>query len=220
MSIDQNIRETRQRIAKACERAGRSPEEITLVAVSKTVDAGMIEAAYRAGITDFGENRVQDALIKVEQLRSLRPGLKWHMVGHLQTNKARTAASNFDIIHSVDSLRLAETLNRCAGKIQAFVQVNIALEDTKGGFPVSELDGAIKHITSLPNIEVKGLMTIAPLASDAEQVRPYFRELKRIGDALGLKGLSMGMTDDFEVAIEEGATCVRIGRAIFGAGPA
>jgi hypothetical protein len=190
---------------------------VTLIAVTKTIGVPAIEAAFNAGIRNFGENRVQEAQPKIEQLASLRPSLIWHMVGHLQTNKAKTAMDIFDIIHSVDSLRLAETLSqRSQGKLPVLIEVNVSGEATKSGFLLPEADEAVKRIGRLPNIEVEGLMTIAPWGSDAEEVRPIFRRLRQLGDDLGLRHLSMGMTDDFEVAIEEGATLVRIGRAIFG----
>ena len=217
MTIEQNVRDIERRIAGACERVGRSPDEVTLVAVTKTIEVPAIEAAFNAGLRDFGENRVQEAKPKIEQLESLRAQLTWHMVGHLQTNKAKTAVDIFDIIHSVDSLRLAEALSgRSQRRLPVLIEVNVAAEATKSGFPLPEVDEAIRQIGRLPNIEIEGLMTIAPWVSDAEEVRPVFRRLRQLGDALGLRHLSMGMTDDFEVAIEEGATLVRIGRAIFG----
>jgi len=217
MTIEQNIQNLQQRIAKACEKAGRSPDEVTLVAVSKTVQADAIESAFKAGIRDFGESRVQEAKPKIEQLRRLKPDITWHMVGHLQTNKAKTAAAIFDIIHSVDSLNLAEILNNCSPKrLPILIQVNVSAEATKGGFMLSEVRETVKQIGELSNLEVQGLMTIAPWVENAEEVRPVFRQLRQLRDALGLKHLSMGMSDDFEVAIEEGATLVRIGRAIFG----
>jgi pyridoxal phosphate enzyme (YggS family) len=217
MNIEQNIQNVERCIAGACERAGRSPDEVTLIAVTKTIGIPAIEAAFNAGIRNFGENRVQEAQPKIEQLTSLRPSLIWHMVGHLQTNKAKTAMDIFDIIHSVDSLRLAETLSQSSqSKLPVLIEVNVSGEATKSGFLLPEADEAVKRIGRLPNIEVEGLMTIAPWGSDAEEVRPIFRRLRQLGDALGLRHLSMGMTDDFEVAIEEGATLVRIGRAIFG----
>jgi len=217
MDIEHNVQELQRRIAGACERVGRSPDEVTLVVVTKTIEAPAIEAAFHAGIRNFGENRVQEARPKIEQLASLRAHLTWHMVGHLQTNKAKTAVDFFDIIHSVDSLRLAEALSRRSQKrLPVLIEVNVAAEATKSGFTLPEVDEAVKRIVRLPNLEIEGLMTIAPWVSDAEEVRPVFRRLRQLGDALGLRHLSMGMTDDFEVAIEEGATLVRIGRAIFG----
>ena len=217
MDIEHNVQELQRRIAGACERAGRTPDEVTLVAVTKAIEVPAIEAAFAAGIWNFGENRVQEAKPKIEQLVNLRADLTWHMVGHLQTNKAKTAVDIFDIIHSVDSLRLAEALSRRSQKrLPVLIEVNVSAEATKSGFRLPEVDEAIRQIGRLPNIEIKGLMTIAPWVSDAEEVRPVFRRLRQLRDALGLRHLSMGMTDDFEVAIEEGATLVRIGRAIFG----
>jgi pyridoxal phosphate enzyme (YggS family) len=217
MTIEENVRSVERSIAGACERVGRSPDEVTLIAVTKTIGVPAIEAAFNAGIRNFGENRVQEAQPKIEQLASLRHSLIWHMVGHLQTNKAKTAMDIFDIIHSVDSLRLAETLSqRSQSKLPVLIEVNVSGEATKSGFLLPEVDEAVKRIGRLPNIEVEGLMTIAPWGSDAEEGRPIFRQLRQLREALGLRHLSMGMTDDFEVAIEEGATLVRIGRAIFG----
>lgn len=217
MDIEHNVQELQQCIAGACQRAGRSPDEVTLVAVTKAIEVPAIVAAFNAGIRNFGENRVQEAKPKIEQLEGLRADLTWHMVGHLQTNKAKTAVDIFDIIHSVDSLRLAEALSRHSQKkLPVLIEVNVSAEATKGGFRLPEVDEAIRQIGRLPNIEIEGLMTIAPWVSDAEEVRPVFRQLRQLRDALGLRHLSMGMTDDFEVAIEEGATLVRIGRAIFG----
>ena len=217
MDIAHNIQEVEQRIAGACERAGRSSDEVTMVAVTKTIAPPAIRAAFDAGVRHFGENKVQEARLKIEQLESLRPHLTWHMVGHLQTNKAKTASAIFDIIHSIDSLRLAQDLNdNSAKKIPVLLQVNIAEETTKGGFLLHEVDNALGQIGKLPNLEIQGLMTIAPWESDAEVVRPVFRRMRQLGESMGLNQLSMGMTDDFEVAIEEGATIVRIGRAIFG----
>ena len=217
MTIEQNVRNLQQRIARACEKAGHSPDEVTLVAVTKTVDAAAIEAAFNAGVRDFGESRIQEAKPKIEQLQRLKPGIAWHMVGHLQTNKAKTAAAIFDIIHSVDSLNLARTLNDCSQKkLPILIQVNVSAEATKSGFQLPEVKDAVKQIGQLPNLEIQGLMTIAPWVSNAEEVRPVLRQMRQLRDSLGLRHLSMGMSDDFEVAIEEGATLVRIGRAIFG----
>ncbi len=215
--IESNLSQVNKRVAGACQRAGRLPEEITMIAVTKTVAPAAVAAAWKLGITHFGENRVQEALAKIGQLSGLEPRPTWHMVGHLQTNKARVAAGIFDIIHSVDSIRLAEALSRCTQKtMPILLEVNLAGEASKMGFSPAEVAAALELISRLPRLEVKGLMTIAPMASDAEQVRPVFRKLRSLRDSLGLEQLSMGMTGDFEVAIEEGATMVRIGRAIFG----
>ncbi len=217
MSIEQNIEDVRRRIELAAERAGRSPQEITLVAVTKTLPPSAVEAAFRAGVRHFGENRVQEAEQKICRLASLAPRPTWHLVGHLQSNKAKTAVDIFDIIQSVDSVRLAETLSRHAKKtLPILLEVNVSGEASKYGFQTSDLATALKQITGLPNLRVEGLMTVAPAVSDPERVRPVFRRLREFAHDVGLKHLSMGMSDDFEVAIEEGATMVRIGRAIFG----
>jgi pyridoxal phosphate enzyme (YggS family) len=217
VDIETNIKEVQRRIAQACERSHRSPDEITLVAVTKGVEAPAIRAAFDLEIRNFGENRVQEAEGKITQLSVLRPAIAWHMVGHLQTNKVKIAAELFDIIHSVDSVKLAEILNRRLDRLlPVLLEVNVAGEAAKGGFSVGETEAAVKVIKQLSNLEVLGLMTVAPLVADSEQVRPVFRKLRELRDSLGLEHLSMGMTDDFEVAVEEGATMLRIGRAIFG----
>ena len=217
MGIESNVQEVKGRIARACERVGRSPDEVTLVAISKTQHASAIRAAFNGGIRHFGENRVQECQIKLNSLGDLRDQTIWHMVGHLQTNKAKTAMELFDIIQSVDSMRLAGFLNRHTQRVlPIFVEVNIAGEVTKGGFPVDEVPQAVTEMRQMPNLEIRGLMTVAPWLNEAEKVRPVFRRLRELCSALDLEHLSMGMTDDFEVAVEEGATLVRVGRAIFG----
>ena len=221
MDIEANLQELERRIARACDRAGRSPEEVTIVAVTKTVVPAAIKAAFEAGIRHFGENRVQEAKSKIAELSTQMPRPTWHMVGHLQSNKAKTAVEIFDIIHSIDSMRLAEIVSRRAqNALPILLQVNLSGEASKSGFAPAEVSAALEEIAGLPRLEVRGLMTIAPLVSDPEQVRPIFRRLRQLGDGLGLKELSMGMSDDFEVAVEEGATILRIGRAIFDRCPA
>ncbi len=216
-NIGANIEIVRQRIACACQRAGRSPDEITLVAVTKTVAPPAIAAAFKLGVTHFGENRVQEAVDKIKQLSGLKLSPTWHMVGHLQTNKVKVAVAIFDMVDSVDSVRLAEVLSRHTRKtLPILLEVNVAGEASKGGFATTGVAPALEIISRLPRLEIKGLMTVAPLVADSELVRPVFRGLRCLRDSLGLTHLSMGMTDDFEVAIEEGATIVRIGRAIFG----
>ena len=206
-----------RRITGACERSHRSPGEITLVAITKGVGVSAIRAAFEYGIRDFGENRVQEGEGKIAQLADLKPAVTWHMVGHLQSNKAKSAVELFDIIHSVDSVRLAEILNRRVEKLlPVLLEVNVSGEATKGGFSAGETEAAVNEIRQLPGLKVTGLMTMAPFVADPEAVRPVFRKLRELRDSLGLKHLSMGMTDDFEVAIEEGTTMLRIGRAIFG----
>ncbi|MGA7676777.1 MAG: YggS family pyridoxal phosphate-dependent enzyme [Dehalococcoidia bacterium] len=217
MDIAANLKDVQGRIAQACERSHRSPGEITLVVVTKEVGVSAIRAAFDCGMRDFGENRVQEAEDKIAQLSDLRPDVTWHMVGHLQSNKAKTAVELFDIIHSIDSIKLAEILSRRVEKsFPVLLQVNVMGEATKSGFVVGEIANAVNEIKKLPNLKVMGLMTIAPLVSEPEEVRPVFRKLRELRDSLGLEHLSMGMTDDFEAAVEEGATMLRVGRAIFG----
>jgi pyridoxal phosphate enzyme (YggS family) len=224
VGIADNLRSVRERVAAACERAGRSPDEVTIVGVSKTFSPPLVVEACRAGLRDIGENRVQEAADKIPAVEALGPRPRWHLVGHLQTNKVKTALGLFDIIHSVDSLRLAEFISRHAetlplrqaGPLPILLEVNVTGEGSKFGLRPEETGWALEQIALLPGLAAQGLMTVAPLVDDPEEVRPVFRELRRLRDALGLRDLSMGMTDDFEVAIEEGATMVRIGRAIFG----
>ena len=216
MDIAQNLQVIERRITEAAHRAGRSPDEITLIAVTKGLTAQVVEDALKAGVRHIGENRVQEAWQKIGHLSNLQSHPTWHMIGHLQTNKVKTAVDIFDIIHSIDSLRLAQALSGRAKKpITVLLQVNIAQEEPKSGFSEIELSKAMVEITRLPALEIKGLMTIAPLVSNPEEVRPIFRRLRELRDSLGLEHLSMGMSDDFEIAVEEGATMLRIGRAIF-----
>ena len=223
-----NIARVRAKIGEAARRVGRSPEEITLVAVSKTVPVEWVKIAYNLGVTDFGENRVQDALPKIAEFHPR--GMCWHMIGHLQSNKAGKVVSAFDIVQSVDSLHLAQVLNRYAeeeGKVlPVLLQVNVSGEESKEGMTLDETPDVARQIVALPCLRVDGLMTIAPLVDDAEKVRFVVRALRDLRERLrhevagGAGGawsdLSMGMTDDYSVAIEEGATIVRVGRAIFG----
>jgi pyridoxal phosphate enzyme (YggS family) len=215
--IKANLEKVQERIQTACRRAGRSVQDVTVIAVTKTVVPDLIVAAHELGVRNFGENRIQEAEPKITELSSLEPRPTWHMIGHLQSNKAKTALELFDIVHSVDSVKLAEVLSRRAlHKFPILLEVNVAAEASKTGFALNEVEAALAAIRQLPNLEVKGLMTVAPMVADAETVRPVFRQLRQLRGRLGLEHLSMGMTDDFEVAIEEGTTMVRIGRAIFG----
>ncbi|MEK7874050.1 MAG: YggS family pyridoxal phosphate-dependent enzyme [Chloroflexota bacterium] len=223
MELDERLQAILQRIARAAERAHRVPSDVTLVAVTKTIAPPDIERAFRLGVRHFGENRVQEAEGKIAALAHLRPHITWHMVGHLQSNKARMAVLLFDMVQSVDSFSLAQELSRRAAKprghgtrpLPILLEVNVAGEASKSGFSPDAVAEAVQSVARLPNLELRGLMTVAPLAADPETVRPAFRRLRELRDALGLRELSMGMTDDFEVAIEEGATMVRIGRALF-----
>ena len=219
--IAANVRSIRDRIAVAAASAGRDPAEITLVAICKTFPPGLVAEAHRAGLRHFGENKVQEAQAKIPQLAHLTPRPTWHLVGHLQTNKVKAALELFDFIESVDSVHLGQAIARHAGgrRVPVLLEVNVSGEASKYGFTISELPEALGSLQGLPELEVKGLMTVAPMAQDLETVRPVFSRLRELRDRLGLRELSMGMTDDFEVAIQEGSTMVRIGRAIFGARP-
>ena len=208
-----------QRIADACERAGRDPSEVTLIAVSKTFPPEAIAEAAAHGQQHFGENRVQEGLAKLEQLPQMDVDVDVHLIGHLQRNKARHAAS-FASVQSVDSVRLAEAISRRLDReLPILLEVNVGEEATKEGFPVDEVAAALEQIRALPNLRIDGLMTVAPEVSDPESVRPVFHALRDLADRLSLTELSMGMTNDYAVAIEEGSTMVRIGRAIFGNRP-
>jgi PLP dependent protein len=215
MTIAEKLEAVRERISRACERSGRDPASVTLIAVTKRIPEESVIQALDAGLRDVGENIVQETAAKKPALA--REGVRWHLVGHLQRNKARAGIDLFDIIHSVDSVRLAETLAANAmGRLQVLLQVNVAQEASKFGFSPDEAPKAIDTIRGLPNLEVLGIMTVAPAVPDPELVRPVFRRLRDIAREHGISELSMGMSDDFEVAIEEGATMVRIGQAIFG----
>jgi hypothetical protein len=233
-SLEERIESVRARIAAAAKRAGRDPTEVTLVAVSKTQSAESVAAAYAAGLHQFGENRVEEAGPKAQAVTRLlapAPPPDWHMVGHLQSRKAEDVVPWAAMVHSVDSVKLAQRLNRfciAAGKeLPILLEVNISGEASKYGLAEEELPAVVAQFVGppgLPGLRLEGLMTMAPIVSDPELVRPIFAGLRAVRDelaqrypALGWRHLSMGMTDDFEVAIEEGATMVRIGRAIFGA---
>ena len=216
-TIAQRIADARERIAAACARSNRSLDDVTLIAVTKGFGPDAVLAAIAAGVGDIGENRVQEAQAKRNALPDIPPGVRWHMIGHLQTNKVGSVAGLFDTIHSVDSIRLAEAISRRAPRpMPAFLEVNVAGEATKSGLSLAELPSAHAAIAILPNIDLRGLMTVAPIAASPEDIRPVFRRLAEEARLLGLRELSMGMSDDFEVAVEEGATHVRLGRALFG----
>jgi pyridoxal phosphate enzyme (YggS family) len=205
-------------MSHAAMRAGRAPDSARLVAVSKTVGLGPIGDAVDAGLRVFGESKVQEAREKIEALAGR--GLEWHLIGHLQRNKAKAAVGLFDLIHSVDSVGLLEAVDRHArdlGKVQrVLLQVKLSHEESKHGASERELQGMAEAARGLSNVQVEGLMTIPPFFDDAEGARPFFRRLRELNGPYGFPELSMGMTGDFEVAIEEGATLVRIGTAIFG----
>ena len=214
--IAANIADVRSRIGRAAERAGRDPAGVRLVAVTKSTGADGVRAAYDAGLREFGENRVADAAAKLAQLEDFRESVTWRLVGHLQRNKARDALGLFDIIDSVDSERLAERIDGLASSpVPVLLEVNVSGEPAKHGFDLAEVDKAAGRIGRRRNLEVRGLMAMAPRVEDPGEARPFFRALREAAERLGLTELSMGMTGDFEVAVEEGATMVRIGRALF-----
>lgn len=231
IEIAQRVAAIQQHIAAACARAARPTTDVTLVAVSKTVEPARIRAAIAAGVRVLGENRVQEAQTKLTELRALstEQTVQWHLIGHLQTNKARRAVELFDAIHSVDSLKLAEKLSQVAGELgkqlPILLEVNLGGESSKAGVDAAVLLPLCEAVAKLPNLELRGLMTVPPFLDDAEQVRPFFRQLRDWRDAAQRNGivgpafreLSMGMSNDFTVAIEEGATLVRVGTALFGA---
>ncbi len=212
-----NLRRVQESVAQACARAGRAPDSVLLIAVSKTMDVARVRQAIEAGVAALGENRVQEAREKIEALG--RP-VPWHLIGSLQTNKARDAARLFDWVQSVDRFGLAQELSRrahAAGRtLNVLLQVNLGDEPQKGGVAVAELKRLHEVTAALPNLSVRGLMAIPPATEQPEQARPYFRRLRELRDELGLEHCSMGMSADYEVAIEEGATMVRVGTAIFG----
>jgi PLP dependent protein len=229
ISIPQNIAAVRERISAAARRSGRNPDEVVLMAVTKTVPIGRMREAYEAGIRAFGENRVQEFASKAQAFQNT-PDAEWHMIGHLQTNKAGKACELFSAIDAVDSLRLAEKLNATAGqlekKMRILLEVNVGGEEAKSGVaPESmELEELLNAAPKLVRLEVHGLMTVPPFTEDPQQARPYFRRLRELRDQIAARQLpgvrmdvlSMGMSHDFEIAIEEGSTCVRVGTAIFG----
>ena len=217
MSILENLEHVRERIEAACRQVGRMSSEVTLIGVTKTVGVEAVVEAYEAGLRDFGENRVQEALAKMEAVRQIGFEPRWHMIGHLQTNKVKIAAGRFGIIHSVDSVRLANEISRrYESLVPVLLEVNVAQDAAKFGFAPEEVAAALREIAVLPHLDARGLMTIAPQTNNPEETRPTFRRLRALSDELELSELSMGMSGDFEVAVEEGATMIRVGTAIFG----
>lgn len=223
--IRENIAEVQKNISRAAKRAGRNAEEVHLIAVSKTKPVSMIWECYEEGVRDFGENKVQELVEKYEQLPK---DIRWHMIGHLQTNKVKYIIDKVDMIHSVDSLKLAQEISRQAVKhqltVSVLVEVNVAQEESKFGISPAEVSSFLQEICHLPGICVKGFMTVAPYVVNAEENRQYFDVLNQLCvdiqqkniDNINVNMLSMGMTGDYEVAVEEGATFVRVGTGIFG----
>lgn len=223
--ITENLEKVKERIQKACARSGRNPEDVTLVAVSKTKPEEDIMELYRAGQRDFGENYIQELREKHDHLPK---DIRWHMIGHLQRNKVKYIAEYVTLIHSVDSMELAQTIEKEAVKhnrvIPVLIEVNVAGEESKFGVSLEEAPKLVEEISALPHVEVRGFMTSAPFVEDPEEDRPVFRSLHELSVDMNSKNhnngnvdvLSMGMTNDFEVAVEEGSTMVRVGTAIFG----
>jgi len=228
MTIAENVARVRERMETAARRAGRDPGKIRLVAVSKTVESDRIRQALEAGVDSLGENYVQEAQKKIEELGR---GAAWHFIGHLQSNKAKAAVRLFDWVHSVDSFRLAQELSRVAGQqnkvLPVLLQINLGQETTKFGALQDDTFRLLEQMGLLPGISVKGLMTLPPFFDNPEESRPYFHALRDLAEAVSrrkiagvsMEELSMGMSNDFETAIEEGATLVRVGTAIFGPRP-
>ncbi len=226
MSIAENLKEVQRDINEVCKKCGRDPSEVTLIAVSKTKPLEDLKEAYDAGARDFGENKVQELTAKMPNLPS---DIRWHMIGHLQRNKVKYIAGEVELIHSVDSFRLAEEINIQAKRkkiiIPALIEINIGDEESKFGVRPDEAKELCKEISELDSIHIEGLMTVAPAADDPEEVRRYFRKMHELFldikseniDNVEMKILSMGMTNDYKVAIEEGSTMVRVGTGIFGA---
>ena len=223
--ITENLEQVRRNIVEACKAVNRDPSEVTLISVSKTKPVSMLQEAYDAGSRDFGENKVQEIMDKYPQLPS---DIRWHMIGHLQRNKVKYIVDKVALIHSVDSLRLAETIENEAAKhnvtVPILIEVNVAQEESKFGLKTEEVLSLVESIAVLPHINIKGLMTIAPYVEDPEENREIFRELKKLSVDIAAKNinnvnmsvLSMGMTGDYQVAVQEGATMVRVGTGIFG----
>ncbi len=223
--IKDNMMLVQQKIDAACEKAGRNVEDVTLITVSKTKPISMLQEAYEAGARDFGENKVQELTDKIPEMPS---DVRWHMIGHLQRNKVKYIVDKVYLIHSVDSYRLAQEISKEALKknvtVNILIEVNVALEESKFGTTSEEVFSLVEQISKLPGIAIKGLMTIAPYVDEAEENRKYFSKLKQLSvdimqkniDNVSMNVLSMGMTGDYEVAVEEGATYVRVGTGIFG----
>jgi pyridoxal phosphate enzyme (YggS family) len=222
--VEERLKSVRDRIAHAAERAGRDPASVALIGATKGIEVGRVQAAFAAGLRDFGENWIQEAVPKIT---AVGPGPRWHLIGHLQRNKVRVAVRVFEVIQTLDTIRLAEAVDRAAGRlgrqVPVLVEVNVAGEATKYGCAPDDVEGLVTAIRRCRHLVLVGLMTVGPLVEDPEAIRPVFRQLRMLRDRLreslageGFLQLSMGMSGDFEVAIEEGSTMVRVGRAIFG----
>jgi len=214
-TLSKRLEAVRERVARAADRCHRNPADILLLAVTKVFPASIIRDAYEAGLRDFGENYVQEFESKAGEVRGL-PGARFHLIGHLQSNKSAKAAELFDVIQTVDSSKLARRLNDTGKQLEVMLEIKLGGEEAKSGAAPEEAPELAAAIRECPNLRLLGLMVIPPWSEDAETSRPYFRRLRELAEKYGLEHLSMGMSNDFEVAIEEGATCVRIGTALFG----
>jgi PLP dependent protein len=213
--MKQALAEVRTRIARAAERCHRDPASITLLAVTKVFPASVIQEAYDLGLREFGENYVQEFETKAPAVASL-PGARFHLIGHLQSNKSKRAAELFQVIQTVDSGKLARRLNEAGRPLDVMLEVKLSPEQAKSGAAPEELPQLVQDVRACPNLQLLGLMTMPPWSDDPEASRPCFRRLRELAEQLGLAQLSMGMSHDFETAIEEGATCIRVGTALFG----
>ena len=223
-----NLEQIEANINHACQKAGRTREEVTLIAVSKTHPVEALQEAMDCGIVTFGENRVQELTEKMDHFQDKASELHWHMIGHLQTNKVKYLIGRVDLIHSVDSVKLAQMIEQESAKRQVIteilLEVNMADEESKFGLKPEEVEAVVREISAFPHVKIRGLMTVAPYTDDPENNRPYFREMRKLLvdisskniDNVNMNVLSMGMSGDFQVAIEEGATCVRVGTSLFG----
>jgi pyridoxal phosphate enzyme (YggS family) len=215
MALDQRLAAVRERMTRAAQRAGRKLTEINLLAVTKVFPAEAVREAYDLGLREFGENYVQEFESKASQLHGL-DGARFHLIGHLQSNKAKRAAELFQVIQTVDSAKLAKRLNEANVPLEIMLEVKLSVEEAKSGADPGELPALIEAVRGCPNLRLTGLMTMPPWSDDPEASRPYFRQLRELGERHGLQGLSMGMSHDLETAIEEGSTCIRVGTALFG----
>jgi pyridoxal phosphate enzyme (YggS family) len=213
--LRERIDEVRERIERSAAKAGRRAEEIQLIAVTKVFPVEAILEGYEAGLRDFGENYVQEFEGKAPAVGGMA-GARFHLIGHLQSNKSKKAAELFQVIHTVDSAKLAGRLNEVGTPLDVYVEVKLSHEETKAGAGPAEIPGIVEAVRESGNLRLLGLMTVPPWSEDAEASRPYFAKLREMAEGFGLRGLSMGMSGDMEVAIEEGATCVRVGTALFG----
>jgi PLP dependent protein len=213
--LRERIDEVHERIARSAAKAGRRAEEIQLIAVTKVFPVEAILEGYEAGLRDFGENYVQEFEGKAPRVGGMA-GARFHLIGHLQSNKSKKAAELFQVIHTVDSAKLARRLNEAGVPLDVYVEVKLSHEETKAGAGPAEIPGIVEAVRESGNLRLLGLMTVPPWSEDAEASRPYFAKLREMAEGFGLRGLSMGMSGDMETAIEEGATCVRVGTALFG----